>query len=69
MSQPINLMNSANILQEMDAAFGSHSSSEDMEELESIQREVGLTDLVLRGGGRDSTLEKSAEVIEMERSV
>jgi hypothetical protein len=36
-------------LEEMDAAFGSHANTEDMEELESIQREVGLTDLLTEG--------------------
>ena len=36
-------------LEEMDAAFGSHANTEDVEELESIQREVGLTDLLTEG--------------------
>ncbi|KAI5244708.1 general substrate transporter [Aureobasidium subglaciale] len=33
-------------LEEMDAAFGSHSSVEDIEELARVQQEVGLTDLL-----------------------
>lgn len=33
----------------MDAAFGSHASTEDLEELENIQREVGLTNLLIEG--------------------
>lgn len=30
----------------MDAAFGSHTSQEDLDELESVQREVGLLALL-----------------------
>lgn len=33
-------------LEEMDAAFGSHTSQEDMDELARVQEEVGLTALL-----------------------
>ncbi|KAK3615934.1 hypothetical protein LTR56_026299 [Elasticomyces elasticus] len=41
-------------LEEMDAAFGSHSSQEDMDVLCRIQQEIGLVDLLT--GGRESTV-------------
>ena len=39
---------SGKTLEEMDAAFGSHSSQEDMDELGRIQQEIGLVDLLTR---------------------
>lgn len=39
---------SGKTLEEMDAAFGSHSSQEDMDELARIQQEIGLVDLLTR---------------------
>lgn len=35
-------------LEEMDAAFGSHSSQEDMDSLARIQRNIGLVELLER---------------------
>lgn len=52
----------------MDAAFGSHSSVEDIEELARVQREVGLTDLLegRHGSAHGDTKEKGVEVEEVE---
>ncbi|KAI5357700.1 Putative major facilitator, sugar transporter, major facilitator superfamily [Septoria linicola] len=44
-------------LEEMDAAFGSHSNQEDMDELCRIQQEIGLVDL-LTGDSRATISEK-----------
>ncbi|KAF2164349.1 hypothetical protein M409DRAFT_67880 [Zasmidium cellare ATCC 36951] len=50
-------------LEEMDAAFGSHTSHEDLDELERVQREVGLIDLLMgiEDGGQDFSDEKQLD--------
>jgi hypothetical protein len=53
-------------LEEMDAAFGSHASTEDLEELENIQREVGLTRLLIEG--EQIYVEKS-DIVQVEGKV
>ncbi|THW40772.1 general substrate transporter [Aureobasidium pullulans] len=55
-------------LEEMDAAFGSHSSVEDIEELARVQQEVGLTDLLegRHGSAHGDMREKGVEVEEVE---
>jgi hypothetical protein len=50
-------------LEEMDAAFGSHASTEDLEELEDIQREVGLTRLLIEG---ERVYVEKADIVQIE---
>ena len=52
----------------MDAAFGSHSSQEDMDELCRIQQEIGLVDLLNRdqqfaSDAKDGTTHKEVLVV------
>ena len=47
----------------MDAAFGSHTSQEDIQELARVQQEVGLTAL-LEGDAMGRDDEKSHRIIE-----
>lgn len=58
-------------LEEMDAAFGSHTSQDDIEELAKVQQEVGLTAL-LEGdsdvGRYEIGQEKGLEVEKIEES-
>lgn len=58
-------------LEEMDAAFGSHSSQEDIEELARIQAEIGLTALLSRSVTekyQEKEVESSVHVEETARS-
>lgn len=52
----------------MDAAFGSHSSQADMDELFRIQHEIGLVELLSRGDNVTMSDEKN-EVRHVESSV
>ena len=57
-------------LEQMDAAFGSHTSQEDLDELERVQREVGLLDLLDNEGGWVSSRdEKSVALDHLEQVV
>lgn len=49
-------------LEEMDAAFGSHTSQEDLDELERVQKEVGLLDLLSNESGWGYTPDEKSDV-------
>lgn len=58
-------------LEEMDAAFGSHTSQEDIQELARIQAEIGLTALLahsVRENVQEKEIESSIHVEERTRS-
>lgn len=57
-------------LEEMDAAFGSHTSQEDLDELEAVQREVGLLALLDNddqdwSGGQDIKEKEKGDCVEL----